>query len=91
MAIRTMKMRAWQRAVAAALDKPSYDKLNGWSPGGVAANLGISRQAVHKAVHRGDLDAVIVRDDRTDELVLFMIPAASVDAFRAKREQRKTA
>lgn len=86
-----MKMKQWQRAMAAALDKPAWAKLNGASPGGVAAELGISRQAVHKAVHRGDLDAVIVRDDRTDELVLFMIPEPSLEAFKAKREQRKSA
>lgn len=89
MALRKMKMRAWQRASAAALDKPLWEKLNGASPGGVAAELGISRQAVHKAVQRGDLDAVLIIDDITDELRLFMIPQASIEAFRAKREQRK--
>jgi hypothetical protein len=82
-------MRAWQRAIASALDKPAWEKLNGWSPGGVAAELGITRQAVHQAVKRGQMDAVIVRDDRTDEMVLFMIPDYSVQAYKQRREQRR--
>ena len=89
MAIRKMKMSAWQKANAAALNKPSWSKLNGASPGGVAAELGISRQAVHKAIHRGDLDALIVQDDVTDELRLFMVLQPSIEAFKAKREQRR--
>lgn len=89
MAIRTMKMRAWQKATAAALGKPAWEYLNGYSPGGVAAQLGISRQAVHQAVHRGQLDAVIVNDDDSGELRLFMIPKPSLEAYRARREQRK--
>jgi hypothetical protein len=84
-----MKMRAWQKATAAALDKPLWGKLNGDSPGSVAAELGISRQAVHQAVHRGSLDAVIVVDDNSEELRLFMIPAESVEAFKARRDHRK--
>lgn len=90
MALRKMKMRAWQKATAAALDKPSWAKLNGASPGTVAAELGISRQAVHQAVHRGYLDAVIVVDDDSEELRLFMIPEPSLAAYKARREQRKT-
>lgn len=89
MAIRKMKMRAWQKASAAALDKPLWDKLNGASPGGLAAELGISRQAVHQAVHRGLLDAVIVVDDHSEELRLFMIPQYSVEAYKARRAARK--
>ena len=89
MALRKMKMRAWQRATAAALDKPSsWAQLNGTSPGTVAAELGISRQAVHQAVHRGYLDAVIVVDDDSEELRLFMIPQPSLDAYKARRQRR---
>lgn len=89
MAVRKMTMRAWQKAVAPTLGKPAYFKLNGTSPGGVANALGVSRQAIHAAVHRGDLDAVIVVDDKDGELLLFMILEDSVEAFKAKREQRK--
>ena len=89
MAIRKMKMRAWQKALAASVDKPSWATLNGDSPGGLAAQLGISRQAVHQAVRRGLLDAVIVVDDQSEELRLFMIPQASAEAYKARRAARK--
>lgn len=90
MAIRKMTMRTWQKAVAATLGKPGWEKINGYSPGGVASVLRISRQAVHQAIRRGQMDALIVNDDETGELRLFMIPEASVEAYRAHRDQRKT-
>ena len=62
-------------------------ELLGWSPGGAAAQLGISRQAVHKAIHRGDLDAIIINDD-DGKLRLFMIPDASLQAFAERRSRR---
>lgn len=89
MAIRKMKMSAWQKANAAAFGKPAWGKLNGDSPGGLAGQLGISRQAVHQAVRRGLLDAVIVVDDNTEELRLFMIPQSSAEAYKARRSARK--
>jgi len=58
------------------------------SPGAAAAHLGISRQAVHKAIHRGDLDAVMLQEN-DGELAAFMIPFESVEAFKVKREQRR--
>ena len=88
MAIRTMKMSAWQKATAAALGKPAWDNLNGYSPGGAAVELGMSRQAVHQAVRRGSLDAVIVNDDVTGELRLFMIPKPSIEAYKATGRRR---
>lgn len=89
MAIRKMTMLQWQKATAAALGKPSWGNLNGDSPGGVASQLGISRQAVHKAVHRGDLDAVLITG-MAGQLKMFMIPQDSVEAFKAKRDQKRT-
>lgn len=37
--------------------------LNGLSPGGAAAYLGVHRQSIHTAVKRGKLDAVRVVED----------------------------
>lgn len=91
MAIRKMKMRAWQKATAAAIDKPSWGKLNGDSPGGVANSLGISRQAVHQAIRRGSLDALIVVADDSEELRLFMIPSESVEAFKKRPHHMRRA
>jgi len=94
MAIRVMNQRQWEKATDAALDKPSekgeFAKLNGYSPGWVAAYLRISRQAVHQAIHRGDLDAVIVQGEPGEgrRLKWFTIPLESVLAFKAKRQMR---
>ena len=50
--------------------------------------MGISRQAVHQAIHRGDLDALAVRRDN-GEVKMIVIPTASVEAFKAKRRERE--
>lgn len=87
MAIRKMNTKRWTELTETS-DRLRA-QLIGWSPGGAAGQLGISRQAVHKAIHRGDLDAIIVTKDDSDELSMFMIPDASLQAFKAKRAQRK--
>lgn len=89
MAIRKMTVKQWQKAVAAAHGKPSWLNYQGDSPGGVAAKLDISRQAVHKAVRRGDLDALIINDDVTGRLRMFLIPEPSVEAFKMLREAKR--
>ena len=66
-------------------------ELSGTSPGGAANELGITRQGVHKAVLRGDLDMIHVVDERTGKLVMNMIPASSIKAFRRKRQLQKRA
>ena len=85
--IRKMNTRRWNELTDTS-DRLRAQLL-GWSPGGAAAQLGISRQAVHKAIRRGDLDAVIVTKDGSDELSMFMIPDASLQAFKLRREQRR--
>jgi len=85
MAIRKVNSRRWQQLMSES--EALRAKLLGWSPGGTASQLGISRQAIHKAIHRGDLDAVIVNND-DGRLSMFMIPDSSLQAFKAKREQK---
>lgn len=87
MAIRKMNTKRWTELTDTS-DRLRAQLL-GWSPGGAAAQLGISRQAVHKAIRRGDLDAVIVTKDDSEQLSMFMIPDASLQAFKAKREQKR--
>lgn len=84
MAIRKMNTKLWQKLTSES--DAHRAKLLGWSPGGAAAQLGISRQAIHKAIKRGDLDAVIVTNDRTGRLSMFMIPDDSLRAFQARRD-----
>lgn len=81
MAVRKFSIDRWVKAVAASYGKPAHGELNGDSPGSVAAELGISRQAVHQAVQRGALDAIIVNDAR-GKLQMFMIPRASVERYK---------
>ena len=84
MAVRKFSIDRWIKAVASAHGKPAAAELNGLSPGGVASQLEISRQAVHQAVHRGDLDAIIVNDGN-GKLRMFMITASSIERFKQKR------
>lgn len=54
--------------------------INGASPGGVAAKLGITRQAVHDAIKRGSLHAYkLVREGR---VVAIIIPDDDVQHYR---------
>jgi len=86
MAIRKVNMRRWHQLVEET-DRHRAELL-GWSPGGAAAELGISRQAVHAAIRRGDLDAVVINGD-DGKLRAFMIPDASLKAFAERRSQRR--
>jgi hypothetical protein len=61
--------------------------LVGWSPGAAAAELGITRQAVHAAIRRGDLDANEVKDLETG-MKLYFIPDASLRRFAKARADR---
>lgn len=86
MAIRKMTLERWQKATAAAMDKPAeLERLNGTSPGGVAAELGISRQAVHELMQRGRLDAVYVIDKRGKLLMILIPPSAVAEYLRTRR------
>jgi hypothetical protein len=50
-------MSRYQALSRLAFADGSEDKVVGPSPGGAAAELGVSRQAVHRAIDRGTLDA----------------------------------
>ena len=54
MAWREMEVLQWARALVDEKD------VNGDSPGGAAARLGVSRQYVHKLIDQGELDEVRV-------------------------------
>jgi hypothetical protein len=47
-----------------ALAEGCEDRVGGPSPGGAAGELGMSRQAVHRAISRGTLDAWYVPDGK---------------------------
>ena len=95
MSIRKMTLERWQKLTAAALqdgDAAALAALQGTSPGGVAADLRISRQAVHEAMHRGDLDAIVITGNRPRQRpLMILITAASIAAFKRLRSERKRA
>jgi predicted DNA-binding protein (UPF0251 family) len=63
------------------------DDVVGYSPGFVAARLGISRQGVHNAIVRGRLKAFkLVRDSQVKAII---IPAAEVERYRLEVRQKK--
>lgn len=65
----------------------SMDDVVGYSPGFVAARLGISRQGVHNAIVRGRLKAFkLVRDSQVKAII---IPAAEVERYRLEVRQKK--
>lgn len=74
MTLRKMNFADWERLVH--ISEGQRAKLLGWSPGGAAAEIGISRQAIHEAIRRGTLDAVAVYEGK--RLRMFMIPDESL-------------
>lgn len=87
--IKKLTVRQWTALTSEG--EAALASLSGTSPGGAAAELGITRQAVHKAVLRGDLDMIHVIDERTGKLVMNMIPPDSIKAFKLKRKLQKRA
>lgn len=51
------------------------------SPGPVAAELGITRQAVYNAVKRGKLDMVRIKPPRFNDVGIIFITTASVERY----------
>jgi len=62
MTVTTMNWNDWLAAVEASSPSPGkpMPPPNGYSPGGAAEKLGVTRSAVHMAISRGILDAIKV-------------------------------
>lgn len=84
MAVRKMQLKDWQAATTGR--KPHLAQLLGWSPGGAAAEAGVSRQRIHELIRKGKLEAIEVREGR--QLVMYMIPDTSLRAWMKERDQR---
>ena len=80
MSAKVITFKAWMRL--ARKDSPT---ANGPSPGGACVELGLTRQAIHKAIKRGDLDAWRIVDDASGRLRAIIIPQASLERYRALR------
>lgn len=85
MAFKKITLSKWTAAMETSPNSALY---NGMSPGGVANQLGISRQAVHRAIHRGELDAWRVLNDRDGTLIAICILDDSLAKYKAARTLR---
>lgn len=85
MGTKKIQLDAWERLIEAG-DPSTQDFHLGPSPGGAASELGISRQAVHAAIRRGDLEALAVFRGRN--LSHYTISVSSLQRFK---EQRRNA
>lgn len=86
MAIKRMQVKRWEQLTDAG-EATVQDLSYGPSPGAAAAELGISRQAVHQAIRRGDLEALAVY--RGTRLLFFTISKSSLERFKQIRTLRR--
>lgn len=75
-----MQLKQWERLVEAQ-DASIADFSCGPSPGGAANDLGITRQGVHAAIKRGDLDVLAIFDG--SKLSHYTISQSSLAAYKA--------
>lgn len=64
-----------------------HRRMTGLSPGAAASALGITRQAVHRAIDRGTLVAHYVYADDTGDLAWITVPMDSLREY-ALRNRR---
>jgi hypothetical protein len=66
------------------------DKVGGVSPGGAAAELSISRQAVHRAIDRGTLDAWYVSEtgEEHDSRCYVYVTDESIKRYKSSGRRR---
>lgn len=88
MATKQIQMKQFLQRLEAG-DPTLLDFSVGPSPGGAAAELGISRQAVHKAIKRGDLDAITIK--RGDKITCYYVGRASLDRYKKFMQMRQRA
>ena len=87
MPVRKMQLKDWERVIEAGT--PDLADFNlGPSPGGAASELGISRQGVHAAIRRGDLEVLAIYDGR--RLSHYTISKSSLAAYKELLRERAT-
>jgi len=76
-----LRMTEWVEKRSTFAQDEADRIYNGTSPGGVAALLGISRQAVHDAINRDRIDSWRLVDE-SGRLLSILIPDAQVEYYR---------
>lgn len=85
MAYNDMTQEQWAKLLHTTPD--GQMTVNGVSPGPVAEQLGISRQALHKAIRANRLNAIRIKD-RKGRTTAVLIPGAEVRRFERARLQK---
>lgn len=88
--IRSMTIDEWERETKRVRSPAKRARLHGPSPGRAAEEMGVTRQAVHRAIERGTLDALRVTYDEDGEKLAFMIiTEASFERYQKARSYRE--
>lgn len=86
MGIRRMTYEAWGEVLAQTHAQPSeYAKYMGSSPGGAAAELGVTRQRIWQLLKEGKLDLLLLADNKDAKVSAWIIPNASVERYRKSK------
>jgi len=85
MAWKNMTVRQWQDLLERTPDDQKADVI-GLSPGGAAALLNVTRQAVHNAIDRGLMSATRVRD--RGKLISINIPYSDIQRYKLEHAKK---
>jgi biotin operon repressor len=85
MSPKRVQLKDWERLIEAE-DPTVQDFASGPSPGGAAAELGISRQAIHHAIRAGKLKVLAVYDGR--RLSHYTISRSSLAQYQQELRER---
>lgn len=72
----------WGDHLALNHGKPEYHRYMGASPGGAAAELGVTRQRVWQMVKEGKLDMLLLADNPKAKVSAWLITDASVQRLK---------
>jgi hypothetical protein len=91
MAIRKMSLNEWAEAVHAHRAKPSLGRFQGYSPGGAASELGVSRPRIHQLLKHNRLDLLLLYqdDDPNQKPCVWLVTDASIKRYRKSKPMQQ--
>jgi hypothetical protein len=89
---KTISWAKYEALLLSTIGTDDYKRLQGPSPGGAAADLDMSRQAVHRAIDRGALDAWYVYDGSAvpglRKLRMINVSMESIERYKVSGRRR---
>lgn len=77
-----MNYADWADNLARTHGQPSYKSWMGLSPGGAAAELGVTRQRIWQMVKEGKLDMLLLADNDKAKVSAWLITDASIQRLK---------